>query len=910
MPNRERAEPRRTAIRNLRAAIREWTLRLWGLLRGRRADDDIARELSLHLEMAEDALRRRGHSPAEAARLARAGLGGSAQALERMREQRGVPPLSAFWLDVKLGSRMLRKHWALTLIGGLAMAAAITLGAAAFYLLHAALGTTVPLDEGDRIVVIQPWDPATVSALPATVADFERWRNGLRSIDDIGGMWVDRRGIARDLVIGNRAPVPVGVAEISAAGFRLARVAPLLGRFLLDSDEAAGAPPVLVIGYDAWQSTFAADPDVIGRTVQLDGVFYTIVGVMPEGFAFPVNHQYWTSPRPDAGDHVIVFGRLAPGETLESAGAEVRLAGLEDTRAPDGSEPLRPRVVPYIAGLIGEPGFWIRLLVPLAIPLLLIPPCANIAILIYARTVARQGEFAARTALGATRRRIVAQVFIEVLVLALLAAGLALALTPKLADFLRVSATPGTSRMPFWMDFGFSYATIGYAAALAVAAALIAGAVPALRATGRWTLAGLHALGARSVPRLGRLWTSLVILQVALAAATLPVVTEIAWAISGPAIAGPTFAPDEYLTAGLNPDAGADATRFRAARDELGRRLAAEPGVIGITYSDSLPSQEAILRVEIEQRNGAESAEHRFAMAAFNRVDGEFFDAFGVRLLTGRGFTAADFEQDRDAAIVNRSFARGIFGDGNPLGQRIRILAGDENGASDNGQPRQWLEIVGVVADFSADGGRPAIYRPLTDAPRIEGAGPGPAVASSLSIHAERGVLPALPERLRTIAEAVDADLQLQAVVGLDVRYESYWLQDRTIAVALAGVMLGVIALSAAGVYTLMAFAVVQRQREIGIRSALGAPPWRLVAGIFRRVLVPIAVAAVAGAAGAVLIDHYLSPALFELREGGRPLPWVLPAAEAFIVLIGLLVVAGPARRTIRTDPVATLRDG
>ena len=901
------------------SGVRVLALRLWGALRRRRADDDIARELSLHLEMAEEELRRRGHSPEEAARLARVRFGGPDRALERMRDQRGLPPLDAFWLDIKLGLRMLRKHLGLTLIGGLAMAAAMTIGAAAFQLWHSATETTLPLDDGGRIVVIQSWNPATGTGVPASIADFEHWRETLHSVEDVGAF----RQTERVLTMGDGATIREWVAQTSAAGFELARVAPLFGRFLLEEDDAAGAPPVLVIGYDAWQSMFAADSDVVGRAVQLDGVFHTVVGVMPEGFGFPVNHQYWTNERPGAADRVVVFARLAPGATLASAQAEVELAGLHDPApVPDTGQALRPRVVPYVIGIIGDPRAGMALFLPLALPLLLIPPGVNIAILVYARTVARQGEFAARTALGATRGRIVAQVFIEVLVLAAGAAVLALALSPKLLDVILAKTLFG--RPPFWMDFGFSYATIGYAAALAVVAASIAGAIPAMRATGRWTLAGLHSLGARSVPRLGSLWTALVVVQVALAAATLPAVSEIAWAISGPAIVGPRFAPEEYLTASLSMDASqAEAVRFAGLRNELVRRVTALPGVGAVTLADALPSQESMLRLEIERPaidGDGESVRRRDetqrqgATAAFNRVDLEFFEAFDVGVLTGRGFTVADFEPRSDAIIVNRTFARRILGDENPLGQRIRVRDADDAGGGEAlvSETQPWLEIVGVVEDFSAEGGRRTFYRPL---PRVLDSVPVPDGTAlvrsvSLAIHAAPAVLPDLPDRLHEIVAQLDPALRVDSVVTLDVRYEAYWLEDRFLASSLAGVMLVVVLFSAAGVYTLLAFAVVQRRREIGIRSALGAPPRALIAGIFRRVFVPVCGAAVVGGLAALAIDHYFSPILFEFREGGRPLPWVLPAAEALILVIGLLVVAAPARRALRIDPVEALREG
>ena len=883
--------------------LREWALRLWGTIRRRRADDDLRRELDAHLELAEEELRQQGHSPQEARRLARVRFGCADNAIDSMRVQRGLPGLGTFALDVKLGVRMLRKHLGLTLIGGLTMAGAMTFGAALFHGYQIAGRTTLPLDEGERVVVLQPWDPVARSWRGASVLDFERWRRTLRTVEEVSAF----RRFAGNLTPPNGAPVPVTAAQMTANGFRVARVQPLLGRALLEQDEAPGAPPVVVIGYDAWQAQFAGDTGALGRTVELDGVAHTVVGVMPEGFRFPVSHEYWTNWSADGQGAVVAFGRLVPGATLESANAEIRAVGLDESTARgDAGEAIEPRVVPYVIGLIGEPPLAILLLFPLLVPLVLLPPCANIAILIYARTVARQGEFAARAALGATRARIVAQIFIEILVLAAGAAALAAFLAPKLVDYVRVRAVFGGA--PFWYDFGFSFGTIGYTASLAVVAALIAGAIPALRATGGGRLASLHALATRAPPRLGRLWTTIVVVQVAFAAATVPLVAELAWAISGPAVAGARFAPEEYLVARLALEgASVDDARFGRLRAELARRLEGEPGVTSVTVAEAVPSGEQDVRIEIDGAAGSERAA-AVVGATFNRVDEAFFDTFGIRLLTGRDFDATDSPPGSRSIVVNQTFARRLLGHGNPLGRRIRPAPAPDAAGLPPAAP--WLEIVGVVEDFSARGGRPTFYEPLARADSVLPAREDQPETLTIAIHAASGLLPELANRLRTIAAALDADLRVDPIRTMDDgAYEAFWFEDTGVASALAGVMLGVLLLSAAGVYTLLAFAVVQRRREIGIRSALGAQPLTLVFTLFRRVLVPVALAAGIGAVGAALLDHYVSPALFELREGGRPLPWILPAAEAFIVLTGLLVVAGPARRALRVDPVEALRD-
>jgi hypothetical protein len=324
--------------------------------------------------------------------------------------------------------------------------------------------------------------------------------------------------------------------------------------------------------------------------------------------------------------------------------------------------------------------------------------------------------------------------------------------------------------------------------------------------------------------------------------------------------------------------------------------------------AQDVPSNEPQARIEIGNSAATQGAS-QIAGTTVNRVDGNFFDAFGIRLVIGRGFGPADSLPAADSIVVNQSFARRLLRDGSPLGRRVRTLGeADATGAPSVGP---WVEIVGVVEDFSTQGGRPTFYQPLERAVAARPANESDADAETLSlaIHAASGLLPGLSPRLRELAAMVDPNLRVDPIARMDAVYSAFGFEDTGVASSLAGVMLGVLLLSAAGVYTLMAFAVVQRRREIGIRSALGAQPWALIAGLFRRVLVPVAVAAGVGALGAALLDHYFSPLLFDLREGGRPLPWILPAGEAFIVLTGLLVIAGPARRALRVDPVEALRD-
>jgi putative ABC transport system permease protein len=876
----------------MKAALREWVSRSAGVLGLRRADADMEQELQTHLRLAEDDLLGQGMSAIEAAREARRRYGHPTQTMEALRDQSAFPHVSAFWLDVKLGLRMLRKHWSLTLVGGFVLTLAITVGASFFGFVQTISGNSLPLNEGDRVVVIQPWDAARQVSQGSSVEDYQRWRESLRSVVDIGAFRTSRHNLA----VGSGPADPVPIAEMSAGGFRVARVRPQLGNVFTDADERPGAPAVVVIGHNVWRTQFAANRDIVGQFVKLDGVAHTIIGVMPPGFAFPVNHEFWRPLNSRKPGDVTVFGRIAPGASLEGAQAEVKSAGLvAPTIGTAGPQP-QSRVVPYIVGISGTRSPLLSLL-PLLFSLLLVPPCLNIAVLVYARTVARQAEFAARMALGASRGRIVAQVFTEVLLLTLGAAGVAVALASKGTDVLN-SMVP--FNRAFWMTFDISYQTILFILALAVFAAIIAGGFPALRVTRRWQLSGLHSLNRSTAPRLGKAWTAAVVLQVALSMAIVPTIAEFTWVNVLPVIEGPGFKAEEYLTArlSLDPKAGPDAAaRFVNLRGEMAQRLRAEPGVTAATLSKTAPFEEEGVSIDVK----SESPEGRLQQrVSFNDVDDAFFDAFDVRMLTGRGFESGDADPARGSIVVNQSFAQQILGSRNPLGSRVRVIGSndDRSASATSGE----YEIVGVVSDVFTKQPVPTIYRPILRANE-------PASRVHMTLHLSPAASTTIGTRLRQIANGLDPSLQVD---DLQTLAEIHWfssLPGFIVAVGIAGVVLGLVLFAVAGIYTLMAFAVVQRRREIGIRSALGASPIRLVVGVCRRVLLPVCAGAVLGGVAAVLASYFVSPLLFDESGSRQVMPWLLPAAEACVLSIGALAVVGPARRALAIDVSEAIRN-
>jgi putative ABC transport system permease protein len=896
--------------------------RVRGFLRPGEVDSDFDQEMAAHLRMAEEDGLRRGLTVEEARRAARVQLGGVTQLRERWRAASGLSWLDGFALDARLGFRMLRRSWGLTLAGGLAMTIVITIAAVVFVFLDEFMGRTAPpLDEGERVVALQSWDAEAHRRREVSRLDLDRWGATLRSVADLGGF----QTIERRLIVAGRPAEWVRVAEITASGFQLARVPPLLGRWIAAADEHAGAAPVVVIGYDVWQSRFASDPAVIGQTVRLGENIHTVVGVMPEGFAFPVNHRYWIPLRSDPAGSLksapdgAVFARLAPGVSLDGAQAELATVGLLPpatvpsrrgaTPTTSGGDARRPRVVPYTFAFTddverGELA-WQQRLILLLVSLLLVPPCLNIAILIYARTVTRQEEFAARYALGASRGRIVVQLCVEVLVLSSAAGAVALALTrpilTQIGEIIRRFPELDGS-LPFWVDFNFSWRAALFVAGLSLLAALIAGLAPALQATGRVLPTALRSLGSRTGIPLGATWTALIVAQVGLALAALPSTVELAWGHLRPGVLGPGFAAREFLTARLVvdsqsvPAAAADlpafAARVRGLRAELVRQIEAEPGASVVTLVAAVPGAEPLTLVEMEESAGGPRV-RRYVRA--NQVDRAFFEAFDLPALAGRTFDGRDVGAAA-TAIVDQTFVRQVVGDDTAIGRRVRPVP------ATGSEPGPWYEIVGIVADRPANTSQGRMYVPAL--PRASGER-SPASPLQLALHA--GPDPAaLSRRLQEIGTNLDPVLRLDDVRRLDEVLGETQMASSLTSYALAIVTLSVLVLSAAGLYALMSFTVTRRRREIGIRTALGARPGRMLASIFARALWQIAAGVAVGVAVALVLHRRLNIEV----EGGWHIPGILPAAALFIMTIGLLAAAGPARRAVRVDPTEALRDG
>ena len=470
--------------------IRRFVLRLLSFFRPGAAEAELSREIHSHLQLLEDEFVSKGMPRDDARLAARRAFGGVEQVKEHQRDARGFRWLDNSRLDFKLGARMLAKYPALSLIGGAGLAVGVAIGAGFFAFLYSFLYATLPVEGGERIVALENWDIDANSEMRRSMHDLVMWRREMKTVGEIGAF----RTIARNVTVAG-GPETVEVAQITADGFNITRVKPVIGRALVAADESAGAPPIVVIGYDAWHSRFGGDASVLGRELRLGDVVHTIVGVMPEGYGFPVNHSYWiplsTDDRfePLEGPDIFIFGRLRDGASMAQAQAELSALGAQAASAfPLTHARLQPRVMPYAHPILDIHGITTRDFAAMQsiISMLALIVAVNVGVLVYARTATRQREIAVRTALGASRRRIVGQLFIEALVLsaAASAAGIAMARFGITQGFA-IYAAGGNDALPYFLNPDMPWAAYIYVAMLTVLTAVVAGVPPALHATGR-----------------------------------------------------------------------------------------------------------------------------------------------------------------------------------------------------------------------------------------------------------------------------------------------------------------------------------------------------------------------------------------------------------------------------------------
>ena len=886
---------------------------LWnGVLRSRHVDAELQEEFRAHVELRAADLVRVGMSPADAARKARAEFGSTEDQVEKARRARGLAwfdEMRFSWLDLKLGGRILVKYPVITIVGGFSMAFAIWVGAGTFETIRQLVFPAIPLPESDRIVVLQNFDVATRSPEHRSTRDFVVWRHSLTSVGELGAY----RTVTRNLMTTPGLAEPVFAAEMTASAFRILRVAPLLGRALVESDERADAPLAVVIGHDLWKSRFQGDSSVVGRTVHVTGAPATIVGVMPDGFAFPRTQELWAPLRidgsgsgPREGMTIRIIGRLADDATLQEARTELaNLGQIASADFPRTHRDLRPQLFTFAQSVRALDEESMALLSGnVFVIMLLVLVCANVGLLMFARAATRESEIVVRSALGASRKRIVMQLFAEALVLGSVAAVVGLTAASWgirwALQLMRGELTDASGNFAFWIDGRLSPLTFVYTVLLTVMAAVIAGVLPGLRITRNMgeRLKGTAIAGRRK--QFGGLWTAIIVVQIAVTMG-FPVVTFFVRRDTVRMETQPLpFPLDRYLAVRLEMDRftsepGADTTvagfeaRYLAAAEKLEQRLLADPAVAGVTFAEHLPLQyHPNHRVEIDE-GAVAPADERGHIVGSAEVDPNYLDVLGVQMLSGRWFLSSEARPDARVVVVNQPFVDRVLGGKSAIGRRLRYVWG---GSQDT---TVWHEIIGVAPDMGiVSGWGPAgVYHPLVRTGRYP---------LNAAVHVHGDPLQFVPH-LRGIATQVDVALRLAEVIPLrdgrnaEVEFHRFWVRMTMI---VSGIVL---LLSLTAIYAVMSFAVSRRTREIGVRVALGGSPRRIIAAVFAHPLRQLAMGLVAGT---VLVTF-----LTGMTES-------VPSANQVLTLIGyaLLMTAVcfiacvvPTYRALVVEPTEALRE-
>jgi predicted permease len=815
-------------------------------------------------------------------------------------------------LDAKLGLRMLAKQPMLTGVAILALG----LGIPSSLVLHHVLGvflSPLPVPEGERVMGIRNYSLETHDPVMSSVHDYARWREAeLGSFESIAAA----RSYSVNLHAGDPGALPVRGAETSASAFGLLRAAPLMGRSLVPADEVQGAPDVVLLGEDVWRSRFGGDPEIIGKTVRIGRAEHTVVGVMPSSFRFPMDDDVWLPLRASPLDYpegegpgLWVFGRLRDGVTLERAALDVaqmteRLAVGE----PETYAHWIGQVVPMPLLFLGEeerrsdPDFLLMQSVMLALLLIV---CGNVGTLLLARTTTRMGELSIRTALGASRTRIMTQLFIEALVLALVATGLGLIAFEAAAQWLmRNKFAP--FGIPYWVDVGLRTDTVLVALGLSVLAAAVAGVLPGFRATSRGVQANLqHSASGRGSVRFGLGSSLLIVSEVVLSVGFLTLGGVMVRNVFQDSTGKLGLEPDRYLRADLRvpgtdaarqPEySNGEAFRLRVAQtqQEVLRRLAEDEAVRGVGLGVDLATYDpGDSNIYLEGR----AAEGVTWDAAAIRVDIGFFHGLGRPILAGRDFGAADLEQMQGdgptPVIVNTSFVEQVLGGRNAVGQRFR--QGTAEGAA------TWFQIIGVVSPFATNP-----INPNDDAGWYEPFVPGSSNPARYLVEVA-GDPAAFAPRLREIVAAVDPEATVDEAISLGAAWEverSIWRWMSIMLLVLAGVAF---LLAVSGLYALMSFTVSQRTREVAIRSALGARPWSIVSTIARRAALQLGIGLALGGVWAwVLLSQEADEPLVQSIN----IPATIVATLVVTAIAGVVGCASPTIRGLRIQPSEALRE-
>ena len=872
-------------------------LRLRSLFRRERVDQDLDDELRYHIERKTEDNIARGLAPAEARRQALLELRG----MERTKQEcQDIMPLR--WLDhlrrdVRYAFRMLGKKPGFTVVAVTALALGIGVDTAMYTIVNGALSWDMGLDNRDEIVAVSSTNATHSQDWSTSYPDFQYFRSHAKSLAGLAAYTMEAVNVSDHVGL----PERYYCVEMSANGFSVVQQKPLLGRDFIPADEKPGAVPVVMLGYHVWRDRYGLDPAIVGKSITINEIPRTVIGVMPPGRRFPEETDLWVPLVPTAARErrdsreLTLFGHLRKGVPLTAVRAEiVSLAGNLAAQYPATNKGVTAIAVPImqLTGLYFMKPLILALFV--AVGFVLLIACADVANMLLARAAERAREISIRVAIGAGKISIFRQLLIESTTLSLAGGLLG---WPVAIGGLRWfdSGTSTISTRPVWLHLTLDHSAFFYMAAISVGTGILFGLAPALRLAKSDVNASLkdgggHGLmGSKSSMRLSNV---LVAAQMALCVVLLAdagLLVRSAVNVYSTPVGVNT---KNVLTMRVNlPEAKyANADSWIAFHDRLSKRLAATPGVQLAGLASNLPMG-GWNTFDFEFEGRVDDPARR-PEAGGLVVSDNYFQLMQVQVARGRLFSPEDGKSGPPVAVANQSFAERFWPGGNALGKRFRIV--------DERSKGPWLTVVGVVPDVIQNfrdylEHDPLVYMPFSELPQRQ-----------TFLIARTAVPPAtLADTFRREVQKLDVDLPVYDVRTLDNR-----IAENRLSVSLFGAMCSVFAfiatvLAAIGLYAVIAHAVNRRTQEIGLRIALGATRGdvlRLVAGQCVRPLVP-------GLTIGVLLALAASRVLQTALAGVSPKdPATFAATLAALIVAALLGCAVPARRAMRVDPMVALR--
>ncbi len=803
---------------------------------------------------------------------------------------------------IRHGVRMLVRRPGLSVAAVVALALGIGLTTTMFSIVYIAAIRGLPFEKSEDLVALFRNRPAQgVEFMGVNIHDFQDWRAQQTSFEDIAAYYAETVNVGGT----EGRPIRYLGAYASAHLFDILRVQPILGRTFRPEEDHPSTPPVMILSYRAWQNRFQGDPGIIGRTVRANAEMTTIVGVMPERFGFPGQMDAWLPLRIDAlafrrgggpaveGTQLQAVARLKDGVTLETAQTEMSgIAGRLATAYPESNAGIGVTAMRQVDLFIGPQAVGMLYTMLGAVFGVLLIACANVANLLLARTVARSKEVAIRTALGASRSRTILQLLVETLVLATVGAAVGLVIAKVGIDFF--NAGLATQEMPLWFVASLDPAVVAFVVGLTVISSLMAGMLPAIRASNA-NVAELMNDEARgsSGMRMGRISKALVIGQLAVSCALLVSAGLMIRTVINVTRFDYGFTTSDILTARLGlfekdyPTKDAQLQFY----DELTARLEGRPGIRAVALTSDLPARGGQMQpVTIDGVAYPTPQDHPLARRIV--ITPGYFEIVGVRPMRGRVFARTDGPETEPVAIVNERFAELLFPGRDPLGSRMKLGEDDA----------PWRTIVGIVPDLHLGGAVGAnnprhegVYIPLAQ---------NVINFMSLAVRTEQAPQ-SYAATIQDEVNQIDAALPLYWVRSLADQYALDTWFYRAFGTLFVAFGFAALALATIGLYGIMSFSTGNRTREIGVRMALGAGARSVMMLIVRQGAWQLAAGLTLGLAFAALLSRGLGILLFGVE------PWdpvIFGAVVLTLTAAGLLACVIPARRATHVDPVEALR--